>query len=115
MLELYGPVISVFKPIFIGAGGLWLDSRAGLFESSVAIGSPPLRRFFEAALPWRYVAEMDPATRDALRRIITSIMKNSFPLFDARVVLLLLSVALIHISIEWAVCHCIMHSSGFQS
>ena len=37
--------------IDMGAGGLEFESRGGQAVHSVANGSPPLRRFFGAALP----------------------------------------------------------------
>ena len=36
------------KDIAVCAGGLEFDSQVGLIAHSVATGSPPLRRFFEA-------------------------------------------------------------------
>ena len=60
--------------IINGAVSLRFGSMAAQ-TLSVAYGSPSLRCFFEAALPRRSVAEMDPATRYTLRCNIASIMK----------------------------------------
>ena len=47
------PVGAVVRDTAGGAGGLGLDSRADQIGLSVACDSSPLRRFFEAVLPWR--------------------------------------------------------------
>ena len=59
----------------MSAGGVGFDSQVGQIGHSVANGSPPLQRFFEAVLPRRQVAEKGPATRYTLRRNTASIMK----------------------------------------
>ena len=61
------PVSSAGNNTTIGAGGLGFHFRVGQIRQSVANGSPPLRRFFGAMLPKRYVAEMSPATRYMIR------------------------------------------------
>ena len=48
--------------------------RAGQIERRVGNDMPSLRRFFEAVLPGFKAAEMDPATRNTLRRNTASIM-----------------------------------------
>ena len=54
----------------IGARGFGLGSRAGQIGTVL----PPLRRFFGAVLPKRYIAaEMGPATRYMLRRNTASV------------------------------------------
>ena len=58
-----------------GAEGLGFDSRTGQIGHKVVNGSPPLRYFFGAVLPWRYAAETGPATRYTLRRDTAGIMK----------------------------------------
>ena len=52
----------------MGQEGQGLGFRAGQIGQSVTNGSPRLRCFFRAVLPWCYAAEMDPATRFTLRR-----------------------------------------------
>ena len=47
-----GSAISVVNLISVDPSGLCFDSRAGRVGHSVANGSPPLRRFFGAVLPW---------------------------------------------------------------
>ena len=69
------PVGVVVKDVLIGAGGVGFDSRASQIGLGVANGSPSLPRFFGAALPRRYAAEMDPASRYSLGRNTTSTMK----------------------------------------
>ena len=60
--------------IAIGSGGLGFYSRAGQIGHSVANGSPPLRRFFGAALPSSGAA-MNSATCYTLWRNNASITK----------------------------------------
>ena len=64
-LQPYRPVGVVVKDTAGGAGGWGFDSRTGKIQHSIAIGSPPLRRFFGAVLPLREDANMDPAARYA--------------------------------------------------
>ena len=53
----------MLKDVAIDAEGLGLNSQAGQVGHSVANGSPPLWRFFGAALLRREAAGSGPATR----------------------------------------------------
>ena len=56
------------RDIAIGAEGLGFGTRVGQIGHSVTNHSPPLQCFFGVMLSTRTVSEMDPATRNALRR-----------------------------------------------
>ena len=51
------------KDVAIDAEGLRFNSQVGQIAQSAANCSPPLRRFFEAALPRRKICGVGPATR----------------------------------------------------
>ena len=70
--------MSKAKDITIGVGGLGFDYRAGQIGHTIVKGSPPLRRFFEAALPRRYSCGDGCDTRYSLQRNTASIMKIGF-------------------------------------
>ena len=81
-LHRYRSVYSVVQHIAIGAEDLVFGSGAGQIGHSVANGSVPLSRFYEAVLPRRKAADMDPSTRYTLPHNTES--NEELILFDLR-------------------------------